>query len=130
MKRECMGDAFSAQLDPHGESSNAPVYAAVKVTTAAPISASGPMAENWSGPGETSAVIVNREAPVIDVLAWCWGEIVALRSVVRLLSLDDGNDIPANVVYETVSHHLERLPDVLGAAIDGLWREVKKGGAA
>jgi hypothetical protein len=129
MKKECMGDAFSAQLDPHGESVKAPAYATIKATTAAPISVSGPMAENWSGPGETSAVIVNREAPIVDVLAWCWGEIVALRSVVRLLTFD-GNDIPANVVYETVGHHLDRLPDVLEAAIDGLLREVKKGGAA
>ena len=129
MKRECMGDAFSAQIDQHGESSNAPVYAAVKATTAAPLSAGGALSDFWARRGNPPAVIVNREAPPEALLSWCLGELTALRGIVNVLVREESIDPEG--LYEMVGHHLEPLPNVLEAAIALLSADSKtKGGAA
>jgi len=87
------------------------------------------MAGNWIIGDDNNAVILNNQARPVDVLAWCWGELVAMRSVLRMLTVSD-TDIDPNVLYEVVGHHMAPLPEILSAAIDRLISDAKQEGDA
>ena len=95
-----------------------------------PMSACGLLAANWINDEYPPAVIVNNAARPVDVLAWCWGELTALRSVLQGLS-EGGSDIAPDLLRDALFHHIDPLPDVLGAVISGMcFSDEQKGGAA
>lgn len=88
-----------------------------------PISATGWLADNWVAVTEQikvqPPVIVNPQASVDSVMAWCYGELVSLAAVSSALSCVGEMLSPAEI-GAIFRHRLEPLADVVGAMVGRL----------
>ena len=84
----------------------------------------GHLACNWPE-SKNPALILNPKAQPLDLLAWCWGEIVSLESAVTVMSLNaeiDKGDMDAIIL-----HRLLPLSSVMTAAMNELMRWQREG---
>ena len=78
-----------------------------------PVPVMGCLAYNWGKLNiYTPAVILNPDASTPDMLAWCWGEMVAIKAAMDALAATDG-EISKFQFDVLVSHRLDPVTDVL-----------------
>lgn len=79
----------------------------------------GRLADNWVGVGNNSReplVVLNPKASDMDVMAWVWGEVESLLSLVSLLS--EGNvSVEPEQLNAIVVHRLEPMAAALDFAL-------------
>ena len=88
----------------------------------------GHLAENFVGLQDNApAVILNPDAHPLAVLAWCWGEVVSLSEAACVYgsaaAMPDGVDDTGCAFNAMFTHRLERLPAVMGLAIQALMHD-------
>lgn len=77
----------------------------------------GHLADNWSL--DRAALVVNPDALPVDLLAWCWGEVMSLKAAAVLASVA-ADSISAEDMTAIFLHRLEPLESMLEHAITQL----------
>lgn len=75
---------------------------------------SGYLTHNWTHWFDRPAVIVNPEARVGDVLAWCWAEVSALLAAAQAIDEGDVGNLSVGAVF---LHRLEPIERMLDHAV-------------
>jgi hypothetical protein len=74
----------------------------------------GYLTHNWGHWFDRPAVIINPEARVGDVLAWCWAEVSALLAAAQAIDESDVGNLSVGAVF---LHRLEPLERMLDHAV-------------
>ena len=83
----------------------------------------GYLADNWNDLNkQTPAVVVNPEARPLDLLAWCWGELMSMQASVDVM-ISSNDDIKKGDFSALFLHRIEPLVVVFERAIDQLRRD-------
>jgi hypothetical protein len=85
-----------------------------------PAAVIGYLAQNWTELNEhTPAVILNPEARPLDLMAWCWGELMALQAAADVL-VDCTDEINKCNFSALIVHRLDPLVNVFELAMQQL----------
>ena len=88
----------------------------------------GYLAKNWTGVNtQNPAVIVNPQAGPLDLLAWCWAELLSLQSAADVLEASN-DDIDKGDFSTLVVYRIAPLANVLEQALNRLHSEATQAG--
>ena len=92
-----------------------------------PTAVLGYLAQNWTELNEhTPAVIVNPAARPLDLMAWCWGELMALQAAADALA-SDADDINKGDFSALIVHRLDPLVNVFELAMEQFRNQARDG---
>ena len=85
----------------------------------------GHLAKNWTEfNNDNPAVVLNPKAVPLDLMAWCWGELLSLNSAVDTLQ-GSSDDLNKGDFCALIVHRMDPLLGVFERALDKLIDEEK-----
>ena len=85
----------------------------------------GHLAKNWTELNDRNpAVVLNPKAGPLDLMAWCWGELLSLNSAVDALQ-GSTDDIDKGDFCALIVHRIDPLLGVFDRAMEQLMDEDK-----
>ncbi|WP_395055725.1 hypothetical protein [Polaromonas sp.] len=92
----------------------------MSTTQRKPVHVMGYLASNWVGANDKNpTLILNPEATPLDMLAWCWAEIVALQATMNAISGRQFEIEPSDL-EAIFQHRITPLASVMRVAVDEL----------
>ena len=86
----------------------------------------GYLAKNWPElNAHTPAVVINPQAQPLDLLAWCWGEVLSMQAAANVLA-SSSDDISKGDFSALIIHRMDAFSEVFEIAVSQLIGEKRQ----